>query len=156
MTRCLGRAFSWSTVGTRSCQLIAPNPAPHRYDPDVAAMADDSQVEHGEQEVERSSWASFTRADTRHFLITSAGTVAANVVTVMVVAIAVILARPPAGARAKPAAVLLDLGVVVIGVMTHKHWPGRHAPLASKGHDLPDERASRHIQERHATCDGAR
>jgi hypothetical protein len=70
------------------------------------------------KEHEESFWASFTRADRRLFLITFAGTVAANVVTVMVVAIALIVARPPPGVRPTPAAVLLDLGVVVIGLMT--------------------------------------
>jgi hypothetical protein len=40
-----------------------------------------------------SFWASFNRADAKLFLITFAGTVAANVVTVMTVAVAIIVAR---------------------------------------------------------------
>jgi hypothetical protein len=62
--------------------------------------------------------ASFSQADLKLFVVTFAGTVAANVVTVIIVAVALLLARPPAGVRPTPAAVLIDLYAVVIGLMT--------------------------------------
>jgi hypothetical protein len=83
----------------------------------VATTADDSQEEPAEER-ERSFLASFSQADLKLFVVTFAGTVAANVVTVIIVAVALLLARPPAGVRPTPAAVLIDLYAVVIGLMT--------------------------------------
>jgi hypothetical protein len=61
--------------------------------------AQEDQAEEGQAGKERqeSLWASFTRDDMKLFLVTFAGTVAANIVTVMVVAVAVIFARHPGG-----------------------------------------------------------
>ena len=70
------------------------------------------------EERERSLWASFSQADMRLFLVTFAGTVAANVVTVMVVAVALIASRPSNGGRPTVGAVLIDLACVICGVMT--------------------------------------
>ena len=62
--------------------------------------------------------ASFTQADLKLFLVTFAGTVAANVGTVMIVAVAVIVTRPPIGVRPGAGAVLTDLCGAAIGLMT--------------------------------------
>ena len=59
----------------------------------ATTTADDTHDEPAEER-QPSLLASFSRADLRLLLVTFAGTVAANVVTVMVVAIAIILARP--------------------------------------------------------------
>lgn len=69
------------------------------------------------EEREHSFWASFSQADLRLFLLTFAGTVAANVVTVVVVAVALILARPPLSERPTPYSVLIFLAVVVFGTL---------------------------------------
>ena len=70
-----------------------------------------------EKEAEKSFWASFTQADKRLRLITFAGTVAANFVTVMVVAAAVILTRPPNTSGPTLGSVLIYLGCVICGVL---------------------------------------
>ena len=69
------------------------------------------------EERERSLWASFSQADMRLFLVTFAGTVAANVVTVMVVAVALIVARPQISGRPTVGAVLILVGFAVTGVV---------------------------------------
>jgi hypothetical protein len=69
------------------------------------------------EEREHSFLASFSQADLRLFLITFAGTVAANVVTVMVVAVALIVARPQLGGRPTVGAVLTLVGFAAIGVV---------------------------------------
>jgi hypothetical protein len=79
----------------------------------MAPTADDSQEEHGAKEVERSFWATFTRADMRLFLVTFAGTVTANIVTVMVVALALIASRPPSGQQGANAG-----GVVILVIFS--------------------------------------
>jgi hypothetical protein len=56
-------------------------------------MTESTEKESAEER-EHSFSASFSQGDLRLFLITFAGTVAANILTVMVVAVAVILARP--------------------------------------------------------------
>ena len=82
-------------------------------------------AEEPEQEHQESLWASFTRADMRLFLVTFAGTVAANILTVMLVAVAIILDRPSSGPRPTSTGMIiliflaLSLGIVVgIGVQT--------------------------------------
>lgn len=70
------------------------------------------------EERERSFWASFSQADMKLFLVTFAGTVAANVVTVMVVAVALIASRPATGGRPTVGSVLIDLFCVICGVLT--------------------------------------
>lgn len=61
-----------------------------------AAAGDQAQAEVGaEIEPENESlWASFNRADMKLFIVTFAGTLAANVMTVTVVAVALLIARP--------------------------------------------------------------
>lgn len=49
--------------------------------------------EPGEKERQEPFWASFNRADMKLFLVTFAGTLAANVLTVMLVAVAIISVR---------------------------------------------------------------
>lgn len=68
-------------------------------------------------EREQSFWASFSQGDAKLFLVTFAGTVAANVVTVMIVAVAVVVAR--SGTKGRPTAfgVLIDLFCAVSGVL---------------------------------------
>jgi len=63
---------------------------PHVAEEPAAA---DYEVDWLAPKPEQSLWASFTQADRKVFLITFAGTVAANVATVLVVALAVIIAR---------------------------------------------------------------
>ena len=70
------------------------------------------------EEREGSLWVSFSQADMRLFLVTFAGTVAANIVTVMVVAVALIASRPANGGRPTVGSVLIDLFCVISGVMT--------------------------------------
>lgn len=81
-------------------------------------MATTTGDSHGENkaEVERSS---FNRDDVKLFLVTFAATVTANVVTLMVVVVAVILARHST-TPSQPATVpvLLILGCVIFAVMT--------------------------------------
>jgi hypothetical protein len=60
------------------------------YDLGVATTADDTHEEPAEER-QTSLWTSFSQADLKLFLITFAGTVAANLATVMVVAVALIL-----------------------------------------------------------------
>ncbi len=79
----------------------------------MTATADDSQEEDG-REAEPSSF--FSRDDVKLLVITFAGTVAANVVTVIVVAIAIILARPGFAGPHTPRMVLLNIGYAVLGV----------------------------------------
>jgi len=81
--------------------------APHMTE-EPATAADGAGKKH-----EESFWASFNRADMKLFLLTFAGTVAANVVTVMVVAVAIILAQPPKGER--PTTLLLFSLTLVAG-----------------------------------------
>lgn len=82
-------------------------------------MTEQPTAEKAEEDSEKSFLASFTRADAKLLLITFAGTVAANVVTVMVVAFAVILARSSTTTpRPTEGAVLIDLAAVAAGVMT--------------------------------------
>ena len=69
------------------------------------------------EERERSFWAGL-QADMKLFLVTFAGTVAANVVTVMVVAVALIASRPATGGRPTVGSVLIDLFCVICGVFT--------------------------------------
>jgi len=76
-----------------------------------------AEEEHGDKEAEPSFWDSFTRADARLFLMTFAGTVAANVVTVMVVAVALIASRPPSSGRPTAGSVPIDLACSAAGVM---------------------------------------
>jgi hypothetical protein len=82
----------------------------------VATTPVDSRDEHAEER-EQSLWASFSRADMRLFLVTFAGTVAANVVTVMVVAVAVIVARSGTSGRPTAGGVLIDLFCGLSGAM---------------------------------------
>ena len=56
---------------------------------------------------QQSFWESLDRADKKLFLVTFAGTVAANVVTVTVLAIAVIIARPSVSGQPKTATNIL-------------------------------------------------
>ena len=84
-----------------------------------------------EEEHEASFWASFTRADTRLFLMTFAGTVAANIVTVMVVAVALIASRPSNGGRRPTVgSVLIDLFCVISGVITVRIGLAAGIPVA--------------------------
>jgi hypothetical protein len=73
-----------------------------------------------EQEHQESFWASFNQADMKLFVLTFAGTVAANIVTVMVVAVAVILVRakrtPTWSALLYSAAAATFLGYVITTV----------------------------------------
>jgi hypothetical protein len=69
-----------------------------------------------EKERQEPLWASFTRADMRLFLVTFAGTVAANLVTVVVVAVAIIFARPPNSARPTAGVVFNYLYLVSFGI----------------------------------------
>jgi hypothetical protein len=73
-------------------------------------------AERSEDKHEHSFLASFSQADLRLFLITFAGTVAANVITVMVVAVAVILTRPPMTLRPNVDGVVTLLAFSVIGL----------------------------------------
>jgi hypothetical protein len=82
----------------------------------VAATTPDD-TEHGDKEPEPSFLASFNRADAKLFLVTFAGTVAANVITVMVVAVAVILARPQLAGRPTVGLVLVYLFLGGFGVL---------------------------------------
>lgn len=74
--------------------------------------------------------ASFNRADAKLFLITFAGTVAANIVTVLVVAAAIILDRPQNGAPSPagevPAALISSavgiLGIIVCLIALRRKW----------------------------------
>ena len=59
----------------------------------MATTPDDTHEEPAEEERQESFWDSFNRADAKLFLVTFAGTVAANVLTVMLVAIAIISDR---------------------------------------------------------------
>jgi hypothetical protein len=86
---------------------MAEQPAPED-------QAGEDQAGKGRQE---SIWASFTRDDMKLLLITFAGTVAANVVTVMVVALAVIAARPTKGLRLTVSIVLIFVTYVVVGIL---------------------------------------
>jgi hypothetical protein len=70
-----------------------------------------------EPEREGSFWRSFNRADAKLLLITFAGTVAANVVTVIVVAIAILSDRPPASQGAAQV-VLAWIGLAGTGTYT--------------------------------------
>jgi hypothetical protein len=89
----------------------------------VGTTTDDSQEEHGkhEKEAEPSFWASFNRTDAKLLVVTIVGTLAANVVTVMVVAVAIIVVG---ASRSRPSSdlvytTLLDtvLGILVTGFL---------------------------------------
>lgn len=64
-----------------------------------------------EQETRTSFWASFTQADMRVLVITFAGTLAANIVTVLVVAVAVVVARSSAHPKPTGSSVLSTMGL---------------------------------------------
>jgi hypothetical protein len=81
----------------------------------ATTTTDDSHEERAEED-HRSFLASFSPADLRLFLITFAGTVAANVVTVMVVAVAVIAARPKVSGRPTVGDVLAFLFCAICGI----------------------------------------
>jgi hypothetical protein len=76
-------------------------------------MTDADGAQAQEDASERSFWASFSQADLRLFLVTFAGTVAANMVTVMVVALALIASRPPRGKQGANAG-----GVVILVIFS--------------------------------------
>jgi hypothetical protein len=57
------------------------------------------------------------QADMKLFLVTFVGTVAANIVTVLVVAVAVISVRPTTGGHPTVVGVLMDLFCVTAGVV---------------------------------------
>lgn len=63
------------------------------------------------KERQESLWESFNRADMKLFVVTFAGTLAANVVTVMVVAVAIIFDRPVKRPTAPP---VLDYVIIAI------------------------------------------
>lgn len=80
------------------------------------AIVPDDKHEEPTGERQPSFLASFSQADLRLLLITFAGTVAANVVTVMVVAVALIAARPKNSERPTVASVLILALFGLIGV----------------------------------------
>ena len=80
-------------------------------------MTASTEKEPAEEEHQESFWASFNRADAKLLLVTFAGTVAANAVTVMVVAIALISARPAFAGRPGIGTVLIYLYFVIIGAL---------------------------------------
>jgi hypothetical protein len=86
-----------------------------------------------EKERQESLWASFTRADMRLFLVTFAGTVAANLVTVVVVAVAIIFARPSNSARPTPGVVFNYLYLVSFGILALVGLLGWFRKNRSKG-----------------------
>jgi hypothetical protein len=90
------------------------------------------------EEREHSFLASFSQGDLRLFLITFAGTVAANVVTVMIVAVAVIAARPQVSGRHTAGEVLDFLFTAITGI----------AVLCFFLVWLPDSRAKEKISRR--------
>jgi hypothetical protein len=84
----------------------------------MAGQPATSTGEPAEKERQESVWASFGRADAKLFMVIFAGTVAANVVTVMIVAVALIAARSGSNGRPHLGAVLIYLGCVIAGVVT--------------------------------------
>lgn len=83
---------------------------------------DPAEGDQVEKERQESLWASFNRADMRLLIVTFAGTVAANVVTVMVVAIAIIVARSQINGPLAPRTVLAWLTGVGFGCLSTV-WP---------------------------------
>lgn len=79
--------------------------------------ADDAENMAKEDRKESSFLPLFTRADTRLFLITFAGTVAANVVTVMLVALAVVMVRHPGFGKPTMHAVLILVIMAILGML---------------------------------------
>lgn len=69
------------------------------------------------EERDTSFWSSFSQDDIRLLVVTFAGTVAANVVTAVVVAVAVIAARPSPGYQITSAGVLKTIGLVLLGAL---------------------------------------
>jgi hypothetical protein len=80
----------------------------------VPTTTPDETQEEPAEERQRSFWASFSQTDLRLFLVTFAGTVAANVLTVMIVAVAVIAARPENSGRPTASGALDDILVLAI------------------------------------------
>lgn len=81
----------------------------------ATTTADDSHEE-AAKERQPSFLGSFSQADLRLFLITFAGTVTANVLTVMVVAVAIILARPQISEPPNATDVLVFLLCAISGI----------------------------------------
>src|SRR5262245_12135017 len=69
---------------------------------------------------------SFSQADMRLFVVTFTGTVAANVVTVLVVAVAILLARSGSSSRPSVGSVLIFLLTIVLAVMAFSSIAIRH------------------------------
>jgi hypothetical protein len=89
----------------------------------------DSPADEAPEEREKPFWQSFTQADIKLLMVTFIGTVAANIVTVIVVAVAVVLVRSSAHPKATGRSVLtatlfalLDLAIVLFCVFAFAGW----------------------------------
>jgi hypothetical protein len=83
----------------------------------TGTSAEEEPTEHAGKDAEPSFWDSFNQADVKLFVVTFAGTLAANIVTVLVVAFAVIADRTSNRPVDTPITIALTAPVVFVGFL---------------------------------------